>query len=573
MNEPDFPGNPPNMGSMHEEANYHLRLDAQREAVFKNLPVDKSVGKEVANPEHVQAITRWLRLERGWGSREPIESYAEYAPDGMSKADLRAAFLSLKPHESWEQGSDVSRGALLTALADKILREEFDKRFPDGATLEEEHKFWDEEAIIELQRPQRTDKHAYFGHLGTYWTRGALVLKGDFGGDPDIGWGMKGGRIVVLGNAGRNAGIFMNGGILEVVGNAPRHPGKGDKGGEVIIHNQHINYEPVNTEPTPTEIETATRNEYGEMSPKDLARGWVEYNSAKLLKTLDDAEKSLDYEKRLKQPKPPGPRPAGLEPGGLDASDWNNAQLEYNQWDDDHQGSIDYWENRVQELYDEQEGLRSDLELVNQGNTSLIRRYSSLEIDRRVKAEKDRVNRETSDAEWQRQAEDAKSEKEMDGAADVENDMKQIRNLLKEGVIPRSEKGPKGWMVSSDGLIFGFYNGSELSERTPSVRIDAGISSDNIVSIVVRDWRDAQPVEKHPFNRYGEARKGKFYSVRIKDGKASYYRAGEVIDSSHEFPSEEILATRDGFGQAQMYALRDIIEEAAEDLKDLGSQS
>ena len=40
-----------------------------------------------------------------------------------------------------------------------------------------------------------------------------------------------------------------------------------------------------------------------------------------------------------------------------------------------------------------------------------------------------------------------------------------------------------------------------------------------------------------------------------------------IIDDSHEFPSEENLATQEGFGQAQMYELRDIVKEASKALR------
>ncbi len=547
--------------------------EAQRERLLqrKANPIDQSVGKEIANPEHVQQITRWLKLAGSWGSGDPIEKYAEYAPDGMSKADLRATFLSMRSLGTPSQDYDT-RGYYMTALADKILREEFDKRFPNGASPEEEQKYWDEEAVIELQRPQ-TGKYDGFRHFGTYWTRGTLVLRGDFRRDTDIGYGMQGGKIVVLGDMGPSAGTFMTGGILEVLGHAQDY-GYGKKGGEIIAYDENIDYEGTKPKPEPTESEIAIRDEYGKLSTQDLARSWLEYSGAKLAEKIRDAQRTLDSAIKQRPPKPPGPTPSWVEPGSMDASDWENERLAYDQWPEDHEEYIEYWENEVLKLNDELEGIRSDIELVNTGSSALIDRYAMLEIERIVRADESRRRRESQDEEFKREDEQSKGEKEMDGASDVENDLKQIANLLREGVIPRSKKGTRGWLASSTGTILGFYDGSELSSRTPSVRVDIGALRDGGRRVVVRDWRNAQSLEeKHPYNNRGKARKGKFYSADVKGDKVSYYRAGDVIDDSEEFPREEILATQEGFGQAQMYALRDIIKEAATDLMDLADQS
>lgn len=512
-------------------------------------------GKDSANPTHVQAIHRWLNLQTMWTNIDTLESMTEHAPVGMSKEDLRVTVRELKPLGTSRENYDL-RGHYVTALADKILREEFEKRFPHGASEEQKNKFWDEDAVIELGRPP-SGPYDHFRGFGTHWTRGTLILNGDFGRDENTGHGMKGGKIVVIGPA------------------AIKPLGVGKTGGEIVEEYR-------SSSPTPKEPEkvygTSIVDQFGELFPADLARSYIEYRGTRLLGELENARRTLSVIKNLKQPERPGKPPDWVEKGSLDASDWETAQLEHDQWPQEQAEDIRYWKNKIKQLEQEGEKLRANYAEINNGNQQLTDNYARLEVERREKLKDKNDRNEAQTEQIKKGSEEAKSEKEMEGASDIENDLQQLLNIVREGIIQPGRKSVNGWSItlwepnspaytSRNRMTIGFYNGSELSARTPSVVVDVRSSVDNGRSIVVKDWRKAEKLkEVHPYNNRDKARKGKYYSAHLKDGKVSYYKAGNIIDDSEEFPREEILATQEGFGQAQMYELRHLVEEATVDL-------
>lgn len=515
-----------------------------------------------ADPTRVQAINRWLRTMSPSGDNALVENWAAYAPKGITKADLREVVLNFKPrYADYDQDYDWT-GPKISGLADKILRDEFAVRYPNGASEEEEKRFWEEEAVIELERPY-IDKYQGCHMLGRGWKRGTLVLKGNFGRDEDIGDGMKGGKIHILGNAGP-VGPFMTGGIIEIEGKGR----KSDywKGGEVIVHNNPIVLAPP---PAKKVYETTITDEFGTLAPADLAKSYVEYQVAKQLGELGKARAHL---KTVVEEEVRPPRPADLSPQvernvaslgwyaiSYEEPDLSTEQREYLAWPGLHPRRIEGAHEYIAECEAEMGRLKRELKRVTSGDQEVVGKYAGLETERRKSLKR---------------AKEDKGEKEMDGARDMESDLRQLMNMIREGLIPQGEEGDKGWVLgfweprSTDGgvdmAIIGFYNGSERSFRTPSVKLKIRTYPKNRGrGIEIKDWRNAEEIADHPFNQYGKARKGKFYSLTINDGQVSFCRAGDIIDSSHEFPSEEILATQEGFGQAQMYAVRDIIGEAA----------
>lgn len=409
------------LANLEKERRAKIEEAARRKREEQEALTRTSDLEIVPNPDNVDAIIRWIKLKGGWGSSDPIEKYAEFAPEGVRREDLQAALLQMRPYGIGNEQPYDCRAYYVTALADKILRDEFAAKYPEGATEEQEREYWDN-AEIELFRP-KSDKYSKYRGFGTYWTRGTLVLTGDFGQDDNTGYGMRGGRIVLKRNFGDRKSTDV-----DEEGKPVKEEGK------ILIHNTGEDYYP-----------------------------------PKVRKTLSDTV-------------------AG-------------------------------------------------------------------QIDSLVPSDFSRPS------------------SEMEGAVDIENSLKHIMNLAKEGVIHSGVPAdkPKGWfMVNKNlGQVGGslwlvYYDGTEYSHRVPTVRVEAGMDKDGGIHLTVRDWRKAEKVEGHPYNKHGKARKGKYYSTDLRDGKANNYSAGPVIDSSHEFPSEERLDTRGGFQQAQMYALRDLVKEATE---------
>lgn len=175
--------------------------------------MDKDVMEGHPNPEAVNAISQWLESRGGWGSGKPLSEYAKDAPEGITKADLKQAFLEMKPRSTPQEDYDP-RGYYLTALADKLLKDEND--------------------IIELVRPV-TEKYGKFREIGHGWERGKLVLRGNFDRDVDVGGWQKGGRIEVYSNVSNSAGALKSGGELTIFGDTGYGTGYGMTGGEIHI--------------------------------------------------------------------------------------------------------------------------------------------------------------------------------------------------------------------------------------------------------------------------------------------------------------------------------------------------
>lgn len=165
------------------------------------------------NPEAVSAISSWLESRSSWGSGKPLSEYVKDAPEGITKADLKEAFLKMKPRGTSGEDYDT-RGYYLTALADKLLKDEND--------------------TIELVRPD-TDMYDKFREIGHGWEKGKLILKGKFDRDTGIGGSQKGGEIEVYSNVGRHTGSLKSGGKLTVIGNTSYDAGFGMDGGEIHI--------------------------------------------------------------------------------------------------------------------------------------------------------------------------------------------------------------------------------------------------------------------------------------------------------------------------------------------------
>jgi hypothetical protein len=173
----------------------------------------QSAPEPAANPEKVKAIIEWLESKEAWGSGKTLAEVAGGSPDNITKEDVRAAFLSMKPLRGVARQNHDIRGYYLTALADKVLENDQD--------------------TIELVRPE-TGEYDKFRNIGSGWERGTLVLRGNFVRE-NVGDWMKGGRVEVHSGVGSRAGSLMSGGVLEIKGDAGYGAGFGMTGGKIHI--------------------------------------------------------------------------------------------------------------------------------------------------------------------------------------------------------------------------------------------------------------------------------------------------------------------------------------------------
>lgn len=184
-------------------------------------------------PEKVKAILDWLGNKTMWASSNSLDKNAVDAPEGITKEDVREAFLRFEsrgapmaPHEL--------RGYYITALAHRVLGEQIEKWRAEhpNASEKELQQFINTDVKIELIHPE-TGKYSFdkFRQVGHGWERGTLILKGNFG--ENVASGMRGGKVIVEGNTGPSAGSLMSGGELEINGIADYDLGFGMTDGHI----------------------------------------------------------------------------------------------------------------------------------------------------------------------------------------------------------------------------------------------------------------------------------------------------------------------------------------------------
>src|SRR5579859_5920102 len=88
------------------------------------------------------------------------------------------------------------------------------------------------------------------------------------------------------------------------------------------------------------------------LTPADLARSWLGHRGAEVQRKIASTKSSLQFN-RTYEPKTPGPTPSYVEPGSMDATDWQNTQLEYDQWPQERDESIELEEDRLEQLNNE----------------------------------------------------------------------------------------------------------------------------------------------------------------------------------------------------------------------------
>jgi len=131
--------------------------------------------------------------------------------------------------------------------------------------------------------------------------------------------------------------------------------------------------------------ETARPENWREWSPKELASSWLDVQTKLLDGKVKSAETSLRFYETY-QPKPAS-RPSNVEPGSMDASDWDIAEAEFDNWPEEQNEMIELYEGERDDLNRQLEDLGDEKGGVKDGNQELIEKYSQLEKARREKEE------------------------------------------------------------------------------------------------------------------------------------------------------------------------------------------
>src|SRR3989344_7081614 len=165
---------------------------------------------------------------------------------------------------------------------------------------------------------------------------------------------------------------------------------------------------------TPIETGIAPAPVEQQPAPLELANSWLDFRTSEVIRTIEKTQGSIEFNSTY-EPKAPL-RPSHIEPGGMDASDWNVAELEYDQWEYERDDELERLNDRMDSLCDELSTIGGHRQQVAEGDAGLIQTFSQKEAVRRAEI----AEEERKATEKKRLEEELASGKEMDGALEVE---------------------------------------------------------------------------------------------------------------------------------------------------------
>lgn len=300
----------------------------------------------------------------------------------------------------------------------------------------------------------------------------------------------------------------------------------------------------------------------------DLANSWLDYRITEVHHKIDRTKSSIHFTSTY-EPKISA-RPSYVEPGSMDASDWNVAEGEYNQWPQEQEEELEHLNSRMDDLEDELGTISGYREQVVQGDTALVKIFSEKEAARRAEiAEKERVM-----AERKRLEEEKVQGKEMEGVVEVEAQLRQVIELAQAKQLPQYKKGEKEWQFGWHNLkdqwnsrdLFDFDRGDH--EVMMRIRSDEGEG----ISVHIDDFRNPQPSPEGQKYKY-PADVGESMQFTVKEGKVYQWSKGQTERSWRwGYPEYQGKSSETSFEQTDFNHTREFLGELASDMKALVSQ-
>lgn len=140
-----------------------------------------------------------------------------------------------------------------------------------------------------------------------------------------------------------------------------------------------------------------TEKPWREMSDEELALSFVDFNLKTIKSKMSSSESSLNFYENYKSP-PTASRPSYIEAGSMDASDWDVAEMEDEQFENDRDGIIENLKDEIEDLRDEFHNWDEDKEIIAKGDEDamqMIKAHSALERTRREKLEESSKPKQT----------------------------------------------------------------------------------------------------------------------------------------------------------------------------------
>lgn len=189
-------------------------------------------------------------------------------------------------------------------------------------------------------------------------------------------------------------------------------------------------------------------------SDLELANSWLKRETEETSKRLKDAEWSERFYTTY-EPKPPGPRPAwarGSEAAGMDVTDWDNAELEYQQWPEEQEEMLEHLRDEIEALEDKSGYLLEYRGRLERGDPRVIAELAGRE----------RACLAALEAEKRRRTEWSQGIK-LEGVEEVSAQLQKLEEIKSLHVGHKDYQLPEGWKIGysyDDGYRF-IYRGGQ----------------------------------------------------------------------------------------------------------------
>lgn len=120
------------------------------------------------------------------------------------------------------------------------------------------------------------------------------------------------------------------------------------------------------------------------LKPADLARSWLGYEGAKLIREFNTAKSVLDSDQDYKPTRTDNISSSYENITSMDQYDWKSSQLEDENWRQNINSELRKDKKNIKTIKENINKNTKELEQVLEGNTFLITKYANLEIERRA---------------------------------------------------------------------------------------------------------------------------------------------------------------------------------------------
>lgn len=297
-------------------------------------------------------------------------------------------------------------------------------------------------------------------------------------------------------------------------------------------------------------------------TPFELADSWLSYRATVVQKEIDETQASRSFTENYEM-KPLGPRPSWVEPGGLDASDWDIAEGEYNQWPEEKEEELDYLDGELRRLEGEYATIRNYRGRIGEGDTILIEELAGYEKERREKLEK----RKQEIEEMERIYAEKKAGKEMDGVLETESVLRKLIDLVQSGSVPEDKPGNNGWELARK------WNNNMHDYIKNHFQIEFRLKFAEATGVHVEIKTYPGPILPYEKREKGRVDIGESIDFTLKEGKIYDWNKTKA-ERSYQwgYPDRRRGPSDELFDQSDFDSARNVISELYSDLESLSSK-